>query len=107
LYTAEPRLFHSPGVVVVATDDDQVGCARRVYESVLVVDAPGPVAGQVGLQRFGLADSLERRTQCVLDEKVDPFQERSLMLLEPEVILPGRQDEAALTCRRVIADARQ
>ena len=55
-------------VVVSGLDDDELLVRGAVDETVLVVDPPGPEAGEVAAQRFWLASALERGPPGFLDE---------------------------------------
>ena len=47
-------------VVIPGLDDDQLIISCAVDEAVLVVDSPGPEAGEIAAQRLWLAGALER-----------------------------------------------
>jgi hypothetical protein len=47
-------------VVIPGLDDDQLVISCAVDDAVLVVDSPGPEAGEIAAQRLWLAGSLER-----------------------------------------------
>lgn len=59
-----------------------------IDQSVFVVDAARPVAGQVALQRFGFSGTLEEVALDFLDEQVDPANLRLVGLLPIEVVTP-------------------
>jgi hypothetical protein len=57
---------------MVAASDDHDGIGfSEIDQPVFLIDAPGPVTGKISFERFGLADSDERRTLDVFDEVID------------------------------------
>jgi len=73
-----------------------------VDETMFVVDAPRPVAGQAMLQRLRLSDALERRADDVSDQEIHSLEKLSVGFLPVEIILPGmlREDEIHSTSSR-------
>jgi hypothetical protein len=95
----------SMGIVVTAAlRDGDLVALDPVDQSVGVVDAPRPVAGELVLQRFRLADSLERRALNVANQEVDSFQPGFVRLLAdilgPGVRLPPNPHRAAAPAPR-------
>ena len=65
----------SPLVVITASDDDQVIIIDRVDETMLVVDAARPVAGEIGSESFRLTGPFERSSEALIDQCVDAFEQ--------------------------------
>ncbi len=74
-----------------ATEDQARHVLRLLTgKPVLIGDPTRPVAVEPVLERLGLAQPLVAPASDVLDEQVDPPQHPSILLLPPEVVLPGR-----------------
>jgi hypothetical protein len=72
-----------------ARDDDQYIRGNSVDQSVLVGNSSRPMACQVSFERFGFADSVERRTTGLLDQQIDSLEQLSVVVLKPQVIVPS------------------
>jgi hypothetical protein len=82
------------GSVVVSTrcDDDTLPVAfafNSVDQPVLTCDASRPEARQIALERFGLANPLERCPARVLNEGVQPFKQLVVMASPIEIVIPA------------------
>ncbi len=63
--------------MVTSLQDDDVVAVHEVDKSVFLADSTRPAAGEGVAQRFGFADSLERVSEHVVDEPVDPLERRA------------------------------
>src|SRR5215208_5837092 len=75
-------------VVVPAGGDPDLLVHQLVHEAVLISDAPGPVAGEVVLQRLRLTDALIAVALDVRQQQVDPLEDSAVLGLPPQVVLP-------------------
>jgi len=78
-------------VVVTAGDYNQGLVIDAVNQPVGVVDAARPKAREVFPEGLGFADALERVTQAVLDQCIDPLKGFAVLALPICVIVPGGQ----------------
>ncbi len=69
--------------MVCRLNDDQLVVRCAVDEPVLIIDPPGPEAGQVAPQRLRLAGALERRAPSLLDQ---PDQAPQLVLISTDPV---------------------
>lgn len=76
------------GIVIAASNNDQISRGRLVDQSMFVVDPARPIAGEVCLERLRLPDTFEWRTKRIFDEEIGSSQEITVMLLKPEIVFP-------------------
>ena len=76
-----------PVVVAQRCDVDAVR-PRDIDHPVLPGDASGPGASEGELQWLGFADTRVRIAHRILDESVDPLEDRAVLALPPQVVLP-------------------
>jgi hypothetical protein len=75
-------------VVVAARRDANLSIGDLVDEPVFVGDSSRPVACEIMLERFGLADPGLAVALTVLDEQVDALEYLAVLGLPPQVVLP-------------------
>src|SRR5712691_10223293 len=75
-------------VVVAGLDDYKLVLLHRVDEAVLLVDAAGPVAGEVAAEPFWLAGACAWGAAGLRDQSVDPV-ERFALAGPAYVVLPS------------------
>src|SRR3990172_12320866 len=81
------KLLHR--VVVAAGSNKQYAVPHLVGQAVLLVDAARPISGPLMTQRLGLADTTERVLPYLLHQLIHAFVQPPVMLVPPEIILPG------------------
>ncbi len=81
-------LTMSTAVVVTAGSDAHFVVYHFIYESVLVGDAPGPVASEVILQWLWFADAFIAVPNDVVNEGVNSFEDLPVLRLPPQIVIP-------------------
>src|SRR5439155_2482937 len=85
-------------VVVAGLDDDQRAVVHGVDQAMLLVDAAGPVAGEVSAEPFRLAGANARIPAGLDDQAVDPVED--LTVTGPaDVVVPAVGSEGDLHSR--------
>jgi len=82
--------------------------SQPVNDTMLIVDASGPVTGKAVFERFGFAGTLEWFTHDLMDQPVYSFEHVLVGLLPVEIILPGipGKDQLHSTSLRVLPPPR-
>jgi len=63
--------------------------SRSVNNTVLVINAPGPVSGKTVFKRLGLAAACEGIAHYLVNKAVDAFEHIFVGLLPIEIVFPG------------------
>src|ERR1700688_807405 len=88
LVMAEPLIW-SVTVVITSLEDLHLFVVGPVHEPVFVVDAAGPVAGQVTFQGFRLAYPGERVALDLTDQARDPRRHLPVCAQPEQEVFPG------------------
>jgi hypothetical protein len=88
----QPSKFGRPGaalVVITQLSNEQGSVGDLVHDSVLIVDASGPVSGKAVLKGFGPTNPIEGVTPSLFDQLVDPFQDFLIGSLPVQIVFPS------------------
>jgi hypothetical protein len=88
----EGKGFLSSGLMItiveLAADNGDAVIVEGIDQTVLLIDGPGPEAGQVTAQLVRIAQSVVRSPLSILDERIDLLQ--GLLVVGPIlIVLPG------------------
>ena len=90
--------------MISAHHDLQRITIHRVDQSMLLADAPRPESTQVVLQRLGLADAAEGVALGISDQQIDALEPGLVVLLEPQVVIPGLGGEEDVHAHSLFID---
>lgn len=76
-------------IVVTRFQDLHFFIVRSVHEPMFVVDPPGPVPGQLTLERLRLPNTRERVTLNISDKPGDPTSHLAVRRQPKQEVLPG------------------
>lgn len=76
-------------IVKAAPDNDQFVIRCPIDQTVRIVDAPRPIAGQIAAQRFRLSDASERVARRRSDQGINALQRFFVLLVPVQISIPG------------------